>query len=283
MDICSAQPSQNFDPSLAADDHYDRTFTTFHFGNDDRSQPGLSQLQAERFKVDFCRELNALREWSVQQQWLPMPDADLKVFVSTAFKISKSLVPAWFGEGGRMEFPTWRVAAGKAAVLHELVHVFWPNANRLLAEGLAVYLQAAIGGNPAFPNFGRPLHEVARERLAEMLPAFTRGVPASLAPLHLGGLDAIATPSPLTLDIGRDHYGEDAHGQACIYPIAGSFSEFLIATRGLARFRALYSSTPLRPMQRDAGSPQRWIEIYELSLADLAAEWKSFISGPIGR
>ncbi len=41
-----------------------------------------------------------------------------------------------------MEFPAWRVNAGKAAILHELAHVFFPNGNRFLAEGLAVYLQA---------------------------------------------------------------------------------------------------------------------------------------------
>jgi hypothetical protein len=35
--------------------------------------------------------------------------------------------------------------------------------------------------------------------------------------------------------------------------------------------------TPLVPFERDAGSPDRWIEIYGLSLADLEAQWKSSI------
>jgi hypothetical protein len=33
-----------------------------------------------------------------------------------------------------MEFPAWRVMAGEAAIMHELVHVYFPNGNRLLAE-----------------------------------------------------------------------------------------------------------------------------------------------------
>jgi hypothetical protein len=67
-----------------------------------------------------------------------------------------------------MEFPAWKIVAGEAAILHELVHVFFPNGNRMLAEGLAIHLQASIGGNPAFPNFGRPLHEVAAQVLGRM-------------------------------------------------------------------------------------------------------------------
>jgi len=103
-----------------------------------------------------------------------------------------------------MEFPSWRVASRKAAIAHELVHVFFPSGNRFLAEGLAVYLQAEIGGNPAFPNFGRPLHELARKLLREMIPSFSPGHPDSLAQLHLADLDAIATPSPLELKVSQE-------------------------------------------------------------------------------
>ena len=56
-----------------------------------------------------------------------------------------------------MEFPAWRVLARKAAILHELVHVFFPSGNRFLAEGLAVHLQAEIGGNPVTRSSGRRL------------------------------------------------------------------------------------------------------------------------------
>ncbi len=56
-------------------------------------------------------------------------------------------------KGAGWEFPANRVAAGEAAVAHELVHVFFPNANRMLAEGLAVHLHQCVAPNPAFPNF----------------------------------------------------------------------------------------------------------------------------------
>ena len=178
-----------------------------------------------------------------------------------------------------MEFPSWRVASRKAAIAHELVHVFFPSGNRFLAEGLAVYLQAEIGGNPAFPNFGRPLHELARELLHEMIPAFSPGHPDSLAQLHLADLDAIATPGPLELKVGGDLYGEEPRGQARIYPLAGSFVQFLIETRGLEQFRVLYGRTPLAPFEQAAGSRERWFDVYGLSFTALESEWKSLIAG----
>jgi hypothetical protein len=176
-----------------------------------------------------------------------------------------------------MEFPAWRVVARKAAIAHELVHIFFPNGNRFLAEGLAVYLQAEIGGNPAFPNFGRPLHELARELLQDMVPEIALGDPRSLDNIHLAELDEIATPGPLELRVGRDFYGEEARGQAHIYPIAGSFVQLLIDSRGLEKFRTLYLRTPLVTVEQNAGSPDRWADVYNLSLAALADEWKSMI------
>jgi hypothetical protein len=177
-----------------------------------------------------------------------------------------------------MEFPASRVAARKAAIAHELVHVFFPNANRFLAEGLAVYVQAVMGGNPAFPNFGRPLHELARERVRDMVPAFSPGEPESLSSIQFADLDVIATPNPLVLRVGKDFYGEEPRGQGRIYPLAGSFVQFLVETRGWAMFRKLYQRTPFVPLQQCAGSPDRWMEVYGRPLADLEGEWKSFIA-----
>jgi hypothetical protein len=175
-----------------------------------------------------------------------------------------------------MEFPAWRVVTGKAAIAHELVHVFFPNANRLLAEGFAVYLQAAIGSNPAFPNFGKPLHPLAGECLRSMLSAVGDEA-TSLDEMHLAGLDQIATPTPLELKVGQDLYGEEPRGQALIYPLAGSFVQFLIETRGMERFRTLYVRTPLVPFDQDPGPGSRWNEVYCIPLACLEREWKSFI------
>jgi hypothetical protein len=250
----------------------------FHFGGGGGiARASVSSAQQRKFKADFCRELASLEAWSVWQHWLPSCPVDLQVFVSDEYRISRSLIPAWYGHRGRMEFPAWRVIAGEAAIMHELVHFYFPNGNRLLAEGLAVYLQAKIGGNPAFPNFGTPLDEAVREHLSEMVPEFTYGDLKSLAPIHLAGLDAIATPNPLTLSVGQSDYAEDPHEQARIYPIAGSFIQFLVDAYGMDKFRALFMRTPLTPLQCEAGSPERWIEVYGLSLTELEERWRSLI------
>ena len=238
----------------------------------------LNSAKQNEFKSDLCQEIVRLERWVADNNWPELPAPKFQVAVSDRFKISKSLVPAWSGHPGRMEFPAWRVIARKAAIMHELVHVFFPNGNRLLAEGLAVYLQAEIGGNPAFPNFGRPLHELARERLRNMVPGFSQGDPASLEPVHITELDAIATPSPLTLKVGNDYYGEEPCGQAHLYPIAGSFVRFLIESRGLKMFRKLYERTPLVPLQQNGGAPERSTELYGLSLGELSNEWKFHVA-----
>jgi hypothetical protein len=234
------------------------------------------------FKADFCNELTRLEQWAHDHRWPLAPVSQLHVIVSDRYRISKSLVPAWSGRPGHMEFPTWRVEARKSAIAHELVHVFYPNANRFLAEGFAVYLQDEIGGNPAFPNFGRPLHALVLEHLRGTLGECTQGDATSLDSLQLTALDAIGTPSPLTLRLGNVCFGEEPKGQGFIYPIAGSFMQHLVESRGLASFRALYERTPLEPLHQDAGPVSRWAEVYGASLATLEYEWKSMIAGRQG-
>jgi hypothetical protein len=245
----------------------------------DFSSGGLSAVHQNEFEADFERELAGLERWMARRNWRPIAAPALSVVVSDRFRISKSLVPAWSGHPGLMQFPTWRVGARKAAITHELVHVFLPNGNRLLAEGLAVYLQALINGNPAFPNFGRPLHDLVRELVPKMVPEFRPGDPASFEAIRLTALDAIATPSPLTLKVGDDVYGEEPRGQAHIYPLAGSFTQHLIETRGLETFRRLYARTPLVRLSQDAGMSERWTEIYGLPLSSLESEWRTMIAG----
>jgi hypothetical protein len=238
---------------------------------------GRTTAKQEEFEADFCRQVARLLEWAVEQRWAPSIRPELQVVVSDAFKISKSLVPAWYGHRGRMEFPAWRVIGRRAAIAHELVHVFYPSGNRFLAEGLAVHIQDRVGENPAFPNFGRPLHALARELLHEMLTELASGDPSSLRNIRLIELDEIATPSPLTLRIDDDFYGEEPRGQKHLYAIAGSFVQFLIEARGMEKFRDLYERTPLIPLQQNAGWPDRWQDVYGASFADLEAEWKSLI------
>ena len=249
-------------------------------------QCGIERPQQDLFESALARELARLQSWATEHGWpiLKESPAKLEVVVSEQFAISKSLVPAWHGQAGRMEFPAWRVKAGKAAIMHELTHVLFPNGNRLLAEGLAVYLQALIGSNPAFPNFNAPLHPLARERMCEMVGTRagarlkSASTPAIFAGVELTELDRIATPAPLTLRVGAKLYGEEPHGQTCIYPLTGSFVQFLIETKGMDAFRALYLQTPLIPLRQEAGLPKRWLDIYGASLADLDRDWKVLIA-----
>jgi hypothetical protein len=237
----------------------------------------LTEAQRIEFEDDVCRELIHLQEWAADLDWIEFPVPELKIIVSDRYSISKSLVPAWSGRAGYMEFPTWRVASRKAAIMHELVHVFFPSGNRFLAEGFAVYLQDCIGGNPAFPNFGKPLHRNVCERLLEITPHNSSEDPLGLGQIHLAELDLIPTPNPLTLRVGAELYGEDQRGQAFVYPIAGSFVQFLLETLGVERFRSLYAQTQLLPLVLNAGSLDRWSDVYCMTLADLENEWKSMI------
>jgi len=253
---------------------------TFHFVGqvEGMAYPSLSPAQQETFMAEFCREAASILQWSRQENW-PSPPVDLQVFVSDEYKISQSLVPASIGKRGRMEFPAWKAIASEAAVAHELVHVYFPNGNRLLAEGLAIYLQDKIGGSPVFPNFGTPLHAMVRELAREMVPEFVGGKAETLERIRIGELDKIATPSPLRLRVGRYLYENTPSGQAHVYPIAGSFVQFLIETYGVDRFRVLFERTPLVVFERNVGSPERWIDVYGLSLSDLERQWRVMIAG----
>jgi hypothetical protein len=239
----------------------------------------VSPDQQQDFVTSFNRDHASLKTWAATVGWALPAVPDLQISVSGAYRISRALVPAWEGRVGWMEFPARRVIAGNAAILQELTHVYFPNGNRLLAEGFAIYLQDLIGGNPAFPNFGRPLHEVARTVLQEIIPGFAGGDTAALDQLHLAELDRIATPNPLALEIGGHVFGEEARGQGRLYPLAGSFVQFLTEAHGLACFREIYACTPLEPLVLNGGTLERWLNVYGRPLAAFETEWKSLIAG----
>jgi hypothetical protein len=282
--VCAKEPSEAFARTVTIGPLGDfaECAVTFHFEGkvDGVAYPSLSPAEQDAFIAAFGKDLNRLRLWCAAEGWLPDAFPALQVFVSDEYRISRALIPAAIGQRGRIEFPAWKIVAGEAAIAHELLHVFFPNGNRLLAEGLAVHLQASLGGNPAFPNFGRPLHEKAIEALRRMVPEFPSGDPDSLDKIHLGALDRIATPSGLRLRVGQQLYQIDDVGLGHTYPLAGSFVAFLIETRGLERFRALYLRTPLTPFERNAGSPDRWAEVYGVPLDEIECEWKTMLVGP---
>jgi hypothetical protein len=265
-------------PGSAGTIEYDGKAVTAEFRFVDGPSGSLSAIERQAFIADFENAAKNLRAWSLRQRWAVPALPKLGVVIAAAFRISRALVPAWEGRSGIIEFPARRVAAGRAAIVHELTHVFFPNGNRLLAEGLAIYLEALLGRNPAFPNFSQPLHESARHHLLRLLPAFASGDTTALERISIAPLDAIPTPNPLTLEIGGCFCGEDKDGQAAIYSLAGSFVQFLIDTRGLGKFRSLFARTPLRARELDAGSSNRWRDVYGQSLTDLDRAWKSMLA-----
>jgi len=225
-----------------------------------------SPLEAPGIRVHFNDVSEDSARWLLDQlasarakiegYWGKTYDGPLTVRVSSERRISMALVPAWRGARGDMIFPSRGVANARTSTLHEVVHVYAPNQNRFLAEGLAVYLHQKLGGPVAFPNFGRPLGPAARRH----------------STVALEKLDAIATPTRLELPGELD--GREA------YLVAGAFVGFLIERYGLERFRRLYAMTPLLPRQQGgSGSLDRYRTVYGKSLDQLSAEWRAALEG----
>ena len=190
----------------------------------------LTTLEAEEYCRHVMRERN-----KVEAFWGPTWGETIHIHVDSSYKISKALITK---TRGFMEMPLARVREETSAVLHEIVHIYAPNRNRFLAEGLAVYLQDKMGGNPAFPNFGKDLRALARDRLS--------GVSS------LERLNNVTSPRPLSTVI---------HEQSA-YILAGAFVGFLIEKYGVAMFRNLY----------ETGSYEG---VYAKSLSAFEEEWRN--------
>ncbi len=208
--------------------------------------PTLSSGDVRSFESRFREALTKACGW-----WGPSFDGPYTLDVEESRGPSMALVPVWRGNRGRILFRGTTVRLGRAAITHEIVHVLAPNANRFLAEGLAVYAHNLLRGEPAFPNFGKNLAIEARELAATA---------------DIAALDRLATPARLQLP---NLDSRDA------YIVAGSFVGFLIERDGLEIFRKLYDMTPLVARQRDAGAPERWRRAYGVSLEGLVDEWRA--------
>jgi hypothetical protein len=164
---------------------------------------------------EYCRYAVAERE-KVVGFWGATWNEPIRIHVSSTYRISRALVPGYFGNRGFMEMPLRGVRENSGPLLHEIVHIYAPNGNRFLAEGLAVYLHATLAGNPAFPNLGGNLRPLASRHLSELD--------------SLKILNGVRTPRPLSTVM---------HEKAA-YILAGSFVGFLIERYGLPMFRSLY-------------------------------------------
>lgn len=161
----------------------------------------------------------------------------IRIHVSSSYRISRALVPGHLGNRGFMEMPVRGVRENTGALLHEIVHIYAPNHNRFLAEGLAVYLHTKLAGNPAFPNFGEDLRRLAGYSLA--------GVES------LDALNSVRTPRPLGTIME----------EKTAYILAGSFVGFVIERYGLALFRSLYET-------------ENYAKVYGKPLGTLEKEWR---------
>jgi hypothetical protein len=278
------------------------------------SYPCVSRAQQAKFQEDFGRQFESVQAqlasyrdrdnnaWLSSDAPLPprvttgpyRPRADFRVFVSETYPRSKALVPAWLGQRGWMEFPAHRVVAGEASIAHELVHVLFPNGNRMLAEGLAVYLQHKLFPQiPVYPNFGDRLETL----VADFLRTNHKDNPhRALWEMDLDALEKISTPDKLSLRIGREAVIGAKPGNPnpppdevkTIYAVAGSLVEFLLENLigddllTEKNFGTLYKSTPLRPLERDPGDPDRWRACYQAgglsySFTELGLLWKTYM------
>jgi hypothetical protein len=197
----------------------------------------LSDQLTAREAEAYCVYAVAERQ-KVEDFWGATWKEPIRIHVDGSYRISKALIPAYHGNRGFMEMPLRGVRNNNGALLHEIVHIYAPNDNRFLAEGLAVYLHQRLAGNRAFPNFGKPLNVEARGRLAHIE--------------SLENLNGVRTPRPLGTVLSEESS----------YILAGSFVGFLIEKYGLPEFRKLY----------ETGTYEG---VYEKSLGALEKEWRS--------
>ena len=209
----------------------------------------LSKSEVEDFEKLFSDALDKVCNW-----WGKSFTGTFVIEIDDSRGPSMALVPAWRGDRGRILFRAPTIRRESNATVHEIVHVFAPNANRFLAEGLAVYAHEHLDGVGAYPNFGEDIHKAAKEFAEDA---------------EIAALERLATPQRLQ---NNQFGGKDA------YKVAGSFVRFLIERHGLERFRRLFALTPLVPGSRDAGNPSRWQQVYGVDLDSLAADWRAVIT-----
>jgi hypothetical protein len=235
----------------------------------------------QTFIDKFCAQVPKVEAWAAQQKWQILTGPpQMKILIGDHFHLGRSLVPAWEGDRGRVEFPKERAMPAdgsiRADIAHEVFHVYFPNGNRMLAEGIAIYVQDETATNPAYPNWGKPVHQRVFCALHKH---------QALDAIDLSKLDAFATPQVLTLDLPPQYPLQEKHRleaeQQAAYLVAGSFVRYLIDTYTMDKFRNLYERTAFeakRYVRRDAKRDD-WTDSYARSLSVLDREWKTMISG----
>jgi hypothetical protein len=230
----------------------DRTLETEHFvvhyASSSGKTPGDLELQAEDYEFRYAQLVEILGA---------EPAGPVTVWEFPSADVKKELV----GAGNTLYAKPWTREIflqserfPSSRLRHELAHVF-----------------AGAFGDPMFGVAFRlkwkgplPVPVLAMGLVEGLAEAADWTDPDGSSTIHQDAAAMIADglAPPLASIVGAGFSGQSG---ARAYTMAGSFSAFLLETRGPERLRALY---------RSAGN---FIDVYKTPLADLEAEWREFL------
>jgi len=225
---------------------------------------------AKNFESEFFLRKKTLEDYLESTNFVALFTADIHVEVlEYTPPTSEALLPAWRGRRGWMKFAALRARQGRAAILHELTHVYAPNQVRFLAEGYAVYLEEKLGNIHAYPTLGTPIEErlgCANRSASQLvkLDVFDR-VSIGMG-LSLGDSVELKPAIPIPAERG-----------AFSYLVSGSFVKFLIDIYGLKKFKDLFELTPLTPGASPQADPDRYERVFGKPLTGLQTEWLGWL------
>ncbi len=230
----------------------DRTLVTEHFqlhyaaGTKTAADLALASEDLE-FRYQQLRETLGVEPAAPITLW-DFPSAEVKkALVGAGHTLyAKPWTREMFMQGER--FPSARLR-------HEMAHVF-----------AGSFGDPLLGVSLAWRFWGPLPHPVLAMGLVEgIAEAADAGDPEGDATIHQEAAAMIAAnlAPPLPAVVGA---GFSTLAGARAYTIAGSFSAYLLATRGAEKLRALY---------RSAGN---FTDVYRAPLADLEREWRQFLA-----
>jgi hypothetical protein len=137
--------------------------------------------EQDAFIAAFGKDLNRLRLWARPRVAYGRISGVASLRIRRVQNLEGPHIPAAIGQRGRIEFPAWKIVAGEdIAIAHELLHVFSPNGNRLLAEGLRLPSPREPWRKSGVPEFRPAAAMKAIEGRCGMVPEFQAAIPIVL-------------------------------------------------------------------------------------------------------
>ncbi|MED7819087.1 MULTISPECIES: hypothetical protein [unclassified Francisella] len=129
-------------------------------------------------------------------------------------------------------FITW-YAQGRSPYVHETVHIIaWHWRSVWIKEGLAVYLNQKLGGEPTFPNFGKNLNFLAKKHIESI--SSNGNLSSILADKYKVGENGLV--------FFKGPKEERIHKKKIFYILSGSFTEYLFTQLGANKFMQIYNA-----------------------------------------